>query len=51
MIDMVFIVMRALSMTGLVMVLQHHIHLDWWEGGVLGFSGMMLLGTLYDVKR
>lgn len=40
----VFIGLQALAVTGLVMVLQQHIDMAWWEGGVLSFGIMILFG-------
>lgn len=45
------ILLRAVSVSGLIVVLDHHVHLDWWEGTLLGFCSMMLLGAIYDLKR
>lgn len=36
-------ILRALSVTGIVIVLSQHIDMAWWEGGVLSFSVMMLM--------
>lgn len=36
-------ILRALSVTGIVIVLGQHINMSWWEGGILGFSVMMLM--------
>jgi hypothetical protein len=44
------IILRAIGVTGICLVIQHHIEMAWWEGGLLSFSIMMLLGTLFDIK-
>ena len=43
-IDFAFMMLKALSVSGMVMVLNHHIPLDWWEGALLGFGVIMLFG-------
>ena len=45
------IVLRAISVTGICLVLQRHVEMTWWEGGLLSCSIMMLLGTLFDTNR
>lgn len=39
-----FIGLQALAVAGLVMVLQQHVGLAWWEGAVLSFGIMILFG-------
>lgn len=40
------IMVRAISVTGIVMVLNQHIDMAWWEGGILSFGIMTLFGGL-----
>ena len=42
---------RALSVSGLCFVLERHVDMAWWEGGLMSFCAMWLLGTLYDDKK
>lgn len=35
---------KAVAVTGLVMVLSNHVHLDWWERVEMSFGIMMLFG-------
>lgn len=37
-------ILKALSVTGMVVVLNQHVQMAWWEGGVLSFAIMMLFG-------
>jgi hypothetical protein len=37
---------KAFAITGLMIVLDHHIQMDWWEPAVLTFGIMMLWGRL-----
>lgn len=39
-------ILRALSVTGLLVVLNQHIQFEWWEGAVMGFCSMMLLSGM-----
>jgi hypothetical protein len=45
------IVLRAIGMGCILTVLQHHAGLSNWEGMLLGFGTMMILGTLFDTNR
>lgn len=42
------IILRSLGLTCMLVVLKQHVAMNAWEGCLLGFGGMMLLGTLYD---
>lgn len=44
MIDFAMIMLRAVSITGVVMVLAQHVDMAWWEGGVLTFATMLFFG-------
>lgn len=45
------IALRAIGMGCVMTVLSRHVELTQWEGCLLGFSVMTVLGTLYDVSR
>lgn len=42
------IVLRAIGMGCVITVLTKHVEMAQWEGCLLGFGVMMILGTLYD---
>lgn len=42
------IILRAIGLTCMLLVLEHHVHMNWWEGFLMGVGGMMVLGTLFD---
>jgi hypothetical protein len=44
-VDFAYIMVKALSVSGIVMVLGRHVPMAWWEGGVLSFGIMMLFGS------
>ncbi len=44
MFDFVLIMLRAVAITGVVMVLNQHVEMAWWEGGVLSFATMLFFG-------
>jgi hypothetical protein len=38
------IFLKAIGVTCFVVVLSHHVQLDWWEGCLLSFGAMLILG-------
>ena len=42
------IVLRAIGMGCVMTVISKHVAMESWEGCLLGFGTMMILGTLYD---
>lgn len=45
------ILLRAIGMGCVLTVLQRHIGLESWEAMLLGFGGMVILGSLYDIQK
>ncbi len=35
--------LKVAGVTGCILVLNQHVNFEWWEGGLLGFSVMLLL--------
>ena len=44
------ICLRAIAVSGLMICLNQHIEMAWWEGGLMSFSVMLLLGSIVDVQ-
>lgn len=42
------IILRAIGLTCVMTVLSKHVQMASWEGCLLGFGIMMILGTLYN---
>jgi hypothetical protein len=43
------IILRAIAVSGLMICLNQHIEMAWWEGGLMSFSVMILIGSIADV--
>lgn len=45
MAEFALIGLRAIAVAGIVIVLNQHVHMAWWEGCVLSFGIMVLFGS------
>lgn len=45
------IILMAIGMGCVITVLSRHVQMAQWEGCLLGFGTMMILGTLYDARN